>query len=63
MSKNKDGKNVKQRDPDLANAEFAMQRAALKAREIARKTGTAIVTSDNKIIKEEYPGQTSSKDQ
>ena len=49
------GKNTKQRDPDLVNAEVAMQRAAVKAREIAKKTGTAIVTSNNKVIKEEHP--------
>ena len=46
MSKNKSSKNAKQRDPDLVNAEVAMQRAAIKAREIAKRTGTAIVTSD-----------------
>jgi len=61
MTKNKSGKNTKQRDPDLVNAEVAMQRAAVKAREIAKKTGTAIVTSNNKVIKEEYPDQISSQ--
>ncbi len=41
------------RDPDLANAEVALRRAAIKAREIARKTGTSVVYSINgKIIKE-----------
>ena len=33
----------KQRDPDFIGAEAAMKRAADKAREIARKTGTAVV--------------------
>jgi len=62
MTENNESENVKQRDPDLVNAEVAMQRAAIKAREIAKKTGTAIVTSENKVIKEEYPDQTSSQD-
>jgi len=44
------------RDPDLANAEIAMKRAAIKARELARKTGTAIVIMENEVIREEYLG-------
>ncbi len=52
--------NMKQRTPDLINAEIAMKRAALKAREIAQKTGTAVVTSENEVIREEYPEQASS---
>lgn len=62
MSNNKCGKNVKQRDPDLMYAEVAMQRAAIKAREIAKKTGTAVVTSENNVIREEYPEQASPQD-
>ena len=49
-----DNQNQK-RDPDLANAEIAMKRAAIKARELARKTGTAIVVMENEMIREEYP--------
>ena len=52
--------NEKQRSPDLINAEIAMKRAAIKAREIAQKTGTAVVTSENKVIREEYPDRLSS---
>ncbi|MBL1277624.1 MAG: hypothetical protein COB30_016200 [Ectothiorhodospiraceae bacterium] len=61
MSDDKNKSNIKQRDPDLINAEVAMKRAAIKAREIAGKTGTAVVTSENKVIREEYPNQISSK--
>lgn len=44
---------LKPRDPDLINAELAMKRAALKVRELARKTGTAITTIKNGIINED----------
>ena len=52
-----DNQNQK-RDPDLANAEIAMKRAAIKARELARKTRTAIVVMENEMIREEYPDHT-----
>ncbi len=53
--------NQKQkRDPDLVNAEIAMKRAAIKARELARKTGTAVVVMENEMIREEYPDHTRS---
>ncbi len=45
----------KQRTPNLINAGIAMKRAALKAREIAGETGTAVVISENEVIREEYP--------
>ena len=46
-------KKGEQRDPDLANAEIALRRAAIKAREIARKAGTSVVYSINgKIVRE-----------
>jgi len=61
MSSDNNDTNKKQRDPDLINAEIAMKRAAIKAREIAEKTGTAVVTSENEVIREEYPNQTSSE--
>ena len=51
----KDDNSVK-RDPDLANAEVALRRAAARARDIARKTGTSVVYSINgKIVKESPP--------
>jgi len=58
MSNNKRDQKMKQRDPDLVNAEAAMKRAAIKARETAKKTGTAIVILDNDVIREEYPEAT-----
>ena len=48
-----DEKSNKQRDPDLVNAEIAMKRAAEKAREIARKTGTSVVVFENGEIREQ----------
>ena len=57
MSKHKPEQAIKQRDPDLANAEVAMKRAAIKAREIAKTTQTAVVYLENDVIKEEYPEQ------
>jgi len=60
MSSDEKEINVKQRTPDLINAEIAMKRAAIKAREIAQKTGTAVVVSENEVIREEYPGPLSS---
>jgi hypothetical protein len=45
--------NTTLRDPDLANAEVALRRAAVKAREIAYKAGTSVVYSINgKLVKE-----------
>lgn len=40
----------KARDPDLRLSVAAMHRAALWARELARKTGTRIVVSRNGIV-------------
>ncbi len=40
---------------DLKSAEIAMQRAAKKAKELARKNGTAIVTMENGRIRKEHP--------
>jgi hypothetical protein len=42
----------KQRDPDLVNAEIALKRAAVKAREVARKAGTTIVIFKDGEIRE-----------
>jgi len=43
------------RDPDLIGAEAAIKRAARKARENARKSGTAVVYMENGKIREERP--------
>ncbi len=48
-------KQQEKRDPDLVNAELAMKRAAIKARDVARRTGTAVVVMENETIREEYP--------
>ncbi len=46
-------RNEHERDPDFAGAEIALKRAARKAREIARRTGTAVVIMENGVIREE----------
>ena len=45
----------KAKDADLKSSVAAMQRAAQSARELARKTGTAIVVSRNGIIEHLAP--------
>jgi hypothetical protein len=46
-------KEKKTRDADLEKAGAALQRAALRAREIARQTGTPLVIyRDGQIVKE-----------
>ncbi len=48
-------KRKQKKDPDLVNAEIALKRAARKAREIARMTGTSvIVIKDGEIREERY---------
>lgn len=43
----------KKRDPDLAAAEIAMKRAARKARERAKQTGTGVVVlKDGQIVED-----------
>lgn len=44
-------------DPDLRLSVRAIERAALRAREIARKTDTALVVSQNGVIELLPPGQ------
>ena len=46
-------RNEHERGPDFAGAEIALQRAAREAREIARRTGTAVVIMENGVIREE----------
>jgi predicted ABC-type ATPase len=46
-------KSENKRDPDFINAEIALKRAALKARELARQAGIGVVVlQDGKIIEE-----------
>ena len=45
----------RERDPDMVNAEIALRRAALKAREIAKKAGTSVVILVDGEIRED-PG-------
>ena len=50
---NSSGKS-KERDPDLINAEIAMQRAAKRARKRANQTGVGVVfMQDGKIVEEQ----------
>ncbi len=44
-------------DPDLRLSGRALERAALRAREIACKTDTALVVSQNGVIELLQPGQ------
>ncbi|BDD86255.1 hypothetical protein [Desulfofustis limnaeus] len=46
--------NEKQRDPDFIKAEIALQRAAQKARERAKRAGSGVaVLKDGKIVEEQ----------
>jgi hypothetical protein len=45
----------KPRDPDFVNAEVAMKRAALKAREKARQAGINITVFENGRVVEKKP--------
>lgn len=45
------------RDPDLVHAEIALQRAALRAREKARQTGTRVAYYEDGVIKVDSPRQ------
>jgi hypothetical protein len=47
----------KGRDPDIANAEAALRRAALKARERARRAGLKIPVYRNGQVVEEWPDE------
>ncbi len=55
-------KKSKTNDPDLIGAEAALRRAARRAREIARSTGTPLVIwRDGKVVKE-YVGSVAEED-
>ena len=50
-------KHQKQRDPDLAGAEIAMQRAAAKARARARRTGFGMaIRKDGRVVQPRQEG-------
>ena len=47
-------KENKKRDPDMVSAEIAMKRAARKARERAKQSGTGvIVLKDGQLVEEQ----------
>ena len=50
-------KKKKERDPDLANAEIALKRAARRAREQAAKAGIGVIVLRNGQIVEELPNK------
>ena len=50
------------RDHDLVNAEIALKRAAQRARDCARHTGTSVVVYENGVIKEEQETVTTHRD-
>ncbi len=45
--------NEKERDPDFVNAETAMKRAALKARQRAAQAGVGVIVMQDGVIIEE----------
>ncbi len=49
------GEKDKKRDPDFIKAEIALQRAAQKAREKARRTGAGVVVVKDGSMVEERP--------
>lgn len=51
------------RNPDLANAEIALRRAAVKAREIAKLNGTSVVYSINGKLVKESPSEAATKEE
>ena len=54
--RNRKGKSGR-RDPDIANAEAALRRAALKARERARRAGLKVPVYRNGQVVEEWPDE------
>ena len=57
MSNRDDESKSRKRDPDIANVEAALRRAALRAREDARRAGLKIpVYRDGQIV-EEWPAE------
>jgi len=54
--RNRKGKSER-RDPDIASAEIALRRAALRARERARRAGLKVPVYRNGQIVEEWPDE------
>jgi len=54
--RNRKGKSGR-RDPDIASAEIALRRAALKARERARRAGLKVPVYRNGQVVEEWPDE------
>ena len=48
-------KDEKKRDPDFINAEIALKRAALKARQQAQQAGIGVIVLQDGKIMEERP--------
>jgi hypothetical protein len=59
--RNRKGKSGR-RDPDIANVEAALRRAALKARERARRAGLKIPVFRNGQVVEEWPAEQDTSD-
>jgi hypothetical protein len=62
MSNPYDESRSKGRDPDIANAEAALRRAAQRARERARRAGLKIPVYRNGQIIEEWPAEQDTSD-
>ena len=62
MSNPSDESKSRRRDPDIANAEAALRRAALKARERARRAGLKVPVYRNGQIVEEWPTEQDTSD-
>jgi hypothetical protein len=45
------------KDADLRSSAIALQRAALRARELAERTGTALVVSHQGVMEHVWPAQ------
>jgi hypothetical protein len=50
-----DGRDKRKRDPDFINAEIALKRAALKARQRAAQAGIGVIVLQDGQIMEELP--------
>ena len=54
-SKKLDPTKDEKRDPDFINAEIALKRAALKARQLAQQAGIGVIVLQDGKIMEERP--------
>jgi len=58
MAENREKEPNRLDDPDFRNAEIAIKRAALKARERAKRFGHGVIIYENGEIVEEFPADT-----